>query len=202
MTAVREKVDEWVAGGYAEVLTEPAHCCNPLSDVEKYDVMNDKIKLRVVLDMSRHVNNCREDWPVKLDDLTVAESILEPFDYLTAFDLKNQFFHVQLHPSQKKYFGFAVPDTNGVVKYYQFKILVYGCKPAVAIVTKLLKPIKSYLHKFGIKATITLMMGGWQQVQPWKQKQKQFYFFGVYSYVVGMFSGQNHTLNRHKNCII
>jgi hypothetical protein len=116
MTAVREKVDEWVAGGYAEVLTEPAHCCNPLSVVEKYDVMNDKMKLRVVLDMSRHVNNCIEDWPVKLDDLTVAESILEPFDYLTAFDLKNQFFHVQLHPSQKKYFGFAVPDTNGVVK--------------------------------------------------------------------------------------
>jgi hypothetical protein len=154
MTAVREKVDEWVAGGYAEVLTEPAHCCNPLSVVEKYDVMNDKMKLRVVLDMSRHVNNCIEDWPVKLDDLTVAESILEPFDYLTAFDLKNQFFHVQLHPSQKKYFGFALPDTNGVVKYYQFKILVYGCKPAVAIVTKLLKPIKSYLHKFGIKATI------------------------------------------------
>jgi hypothetical protein len=31
---------------------------------------------------------------------------------------------------------------------------VYGCKPAVAIVTQLLKPIKSYLHKFGVRMTI------------------------------------------------
>ncbi len=154
MALVREKVAEWVSEGYAECVEEPAWCCNPLSVVEKYDPMSDKSKFRVVIDMSRHVNDCIEDWPVKLDDLSVAETILEPNDFLTAFDLKNQFFHVQLHPSQKRYFGFAVPDEEGNFAFYQFKILVYGCKPAVAIVTQLLKPIKSYLHKFGVRTTI------------------------------------------------
>jgi hypothetical protein len=154
MDIVRSKVAEWEEGGFVERISEPARCCNPLSVVEKYNPVSDKTKFRVVLDMSRHVNDCIEDRPVKLDDLTVAESILEQNDYLTAFDLKNQFFHVKLHPSQKCYFGFAVPDENGEFQFFQFRILVYGCKPAVAIVTKLLKPIKSYLHKFGVKTTI------------------------------------------------
>jgi len=79
---------------------------------------------------------------------------VEPGKFLTAYDLKNQFFHIRLHESQKKFFGFAVPDEKGGMQFYQFKILVYGSKPAVAVVTDLLKPVKAYLHRQGVKISI------------------------------------------------
>ena len=53
-----------------------------------------------------------------------------------------------------RYFGFAVKNESGVEKYYYFKILVYGCKPAVYIVTRLLAPVKSYLHNVGVKLSL------------------------------------------------
>ncbi len=151
---VRNKVATWLAAGYVERLSEPAFCCNPLSVAEKLDVFSDELKKRLVIDMSRHVNLCIADTPVKLDDLTQAEQVLELGDYMQAFDLKNQFFHVKLHPSMKNFFGFAVEEEDGSVSYYQFKILAYGCKQAVAVVTKLLKPVKSFLHSLGVRLTL------------------------------------------------
>gem|GEM_PF-3893740 len=154
MNVVREKVQEWKDGNFVEEIVGPELCCSPLSVVVKYDPVTEKTKYRVVLDLSRHVNQCIVESHVKLDDLSVAEAVLEKGDFLTAFDLKNQFFHVKLHPAMKKYFGFAVPDENGKIRYFRFKILVYGCKPAVSVVTDLLKPVKAYLHKLGIRTTI------------------------------------------------
>ncbi len=37
--------------------------------------------------------------------------------------------------------------------------MAYGCKPAVTIVTRLLRPIKAFLHRFGIKFTIYINDG-------------------------------------------
>ncbi len=154
MDVVREKVQEWIEGGYVECLQQQEFCCSPLSVVVKYDALTEKTKFRVVLDLSRHVNSFIKDSPVQLDDLAVAEAVLEPGDFLTAYDLKNQFFHVKLHPDMKKIFGFAVPDEFGNFQFYRFNILVYGCKPAVSVVTDLLKPVKAYLHRLGIRTTI------------------------------------------------
>jgi len=53
---VRDKVKDWLAAGHIERLHEPATCCNPLSVVVKHDPVSDKVKSRVVLDLSRHVN--------------------------------------------------------------------------------------------------------------------------------------------------
>ena len=154
LDVVRGKVQEWLRDGYVEKLDGPAHCVNPLSVVLKYDPVSDVSKYRVVLDLSRHVNGCIVNRSSKLEDLSVTEAAVEPGEFLTAFDLKNQFFHVRLHESQKKFFGFAVPDEKGVMQFYQFQILVYGSKPAVAVVTDLLKPVKAYLHRQGVKLSI------------------------------------------------
>lgn len=53
-----------------------------------------------------------------------------------------------------KYMGFMVPDPDDSPVYYEFKVMAYGCKPAVTVVTRLLRPIKAYLHSFGIKFTL------------------------------------------------
>ena len=73
---------------------------------------------------------------------------------MTAFDLKNQFFHVKLHPDAKIFFGFETTSKSGEQEFFQFNVLPYGLKPAVAIVTKLLLPIKAFLHRFGIRLTL------------------------------------------------
>ena len=151
---VQRQVKEWLDAGFIDPLPQPAWCSSPLSVVQKYDAVNDVLKERLVLDLSRHVNVFLPDTHVKLDDLSVSEYLLDLEDYMASFDLKNMFFHVKLHPDMYRFFGFSCPDAAGVLQYYQFKVLIYGCKPAVHIVTRLLMPVKSYLHTLGIKISI------------------------------------------------
>jgi hypothetical protein len=92
--------------------------------------------------------------PVKLEGLEATEQLISPGNYLAIFDLENQFFHVALRKEDRKYFGFMVPDEQGRPEYYQFTVMAYGYKPAVAVVTKLLQPVKAYLHKMGVKLTL------------------------------------------------
>jgi hypothetical protein len=73
---------------------------------------------------------------------------------MASFDLANQFFHVKLHQADKKFFGFQLPGKDGVSEYYQFTVMAYGYSPAVEVVTRLLRPVKAYLHQLGIKLSI------------------------------------------------
>jgi hypothetical protein len=85
-------VQEWIEGGYVESLPQQEYCCSPLSVVIKYDALTEKTKSRVVLDLSRHVNNFINDSPLQLDDLAVAEAVLEQGDFLRPTTLKINFF--------------------------------------------------------------------------------------------------------------
>ncbi len=169
----RDKVDKWEKQGFVQRLTQPAYCTNPLTVAEKYDLETDTIKLRPVLDLSRHVNLLVEDRPVQLDDLSRIEHLLEPADYMAAFDLKNMFFHVKLHPSVWKFFGFAVLDERGDLTYYQFKVMVYSLKSAVHVVTRLILPLKAFIHQLNIRFSIYVddgcCLGKQLQVTQWKQ---------------------------------
>ena len=154
LEVVRSKVAEWEAGGFVERLDSQPWCCNPLSVAVKYDPVADSTKYRPVIDLSRHVNKHIRELNVKLDDLSAAEVLISPGDFLTSFDLENQFFHVKLAPECKKYFGFALPLEGGGEQFFQFNIMAYGFAPAVGVVTKLLQPVKAYLHSKGIKLSI------------------------------------------------
>jgi hypothetical protein len=59
-----------------------------------------------------------------------------------------------LHPQARRYFGFELADAAGVVRFYQFTVMVYGFKSAVRVVTRLILPIKSFLHKLGVRFLI------------------------------------------------
>jgi hypothetical protein len=73
---------------------------------------------------------------------------------MTSLDLENQFFHVRLAPGMRKYLGFAVPAVDGSMQYFQYEVMAYGVKPAVTVVTRLLRPIKAYMHTLGIRFSI------------------------------------------------
>jgi hypothetical protein len=55
--AVTEKLAKWLSEGYVEEVKVKPHCCNSLSVVEKMDPDTKEIKKRVIVDMSRHINN-------------------------------------------------------------------------------------------------------------------------------------------------
>jgi hypothetical protein len=154
MDVLKDKVAEWVREGHVEKLAEPPWCTNPMSVAAKYDPVKDETKLRPVIDLSRHVNKCVKDSHVKLDDLSLAEELIAKGDYMASFDLANQFFHVKLNPADRKFFGFALPSGEGKSDFFQFTVMAYGYSPAVEVVTRLLKPVKAYLHQLGIKLSI------------------------------------------------
>ncbi len=154
MEVLKEKVKEWEDDGYVERLDGPAWCCNPMSVAAKYDPVKDETKLHPCIDLSWHVNKHTRISHAKLDDLTVAQELVSRGDYMASFNLANQFFHVKLHQADKKFFGFELPGKYGVSEYYQFTVMAYGYSPAGEVVTRLLRPVKSYLHQLGIKLSI------------------------------------------------
>ena len=152
--AVREKVNDWLLSNSVEKVPYKPFCVNPLNLVTKTDNVTGKLKHRPCIDMSRHLNPLMKEEKCKLEDLSIAEQLVDKNDFMCTLDLKNQFFHVQLNSDYKKFFGFKLPNESGVNEYYQFKVMAYGCKPAVNIVTRLLKPVKQFLHLLGIRFTI------------------------------------------------
>ena len=104
------------------------------------------VKYRPCIDLSRHVNLHISDMGVKLDDLYVSEGLIAPGDFMTALDLENMYLHIRLRPDMRKYLGFAVPQEDGSTVFFQFRVMPFGVKPVVAVVTHLLKPVKAYFH--------------------------------------------------------
>ena len=154
MELVKEKVEKWMADGQVEMVDEQPWCTNPLSVAVKYDPVTDSTKFRPVIDLSRHVNKFAGDIKVKLDDLKTSEGLIRQGDFMASFDLENQFFHVHLDPRFRKYFGFALPKEGGGEQFYRFTVMAYGYKPAVGVVTRMLQPVKAYLHKKGVALTM------------------------------------------------
>ena len=151
---LRDTVATWEKAGFVERLSEPALCCNPMTVAVQYNLAANSVKYRPCIDLSRHVNLHISDMGVKLDDLYVSEGLIAPGDFMTALDLENMYLHIRLRPDMKKYLGFAVPQEDGSTVFFQFRVMPFGVKPAVAVVTRLLKPVKAYFHRLGIKFSI------------------------------------------------
>ena len=125
------------------------YCCNPLSVASKLD-SNGRVKLWLVLDLSRHINNFIDSPSVKLDDLSIIEQSLKKDIYMWSFDLKDQFHQIQVHEQFQKNFGFQFINPAGEWKYYVYKVLPFGLNMAVSLVTNIFKPFKAYLNSLNI----------------------------------------------------
>ena len=130
-----------------------------MSVASKVDLKTGEIKRRPCLDLSRHVNTFLQHWPTKLADLDSSAILIDPGDWQATSDVENQYFHVRVHPSQKKYLGFKLQEGNRPPIYYVFNVMIYGIKVAAAVVTRLIRPIVTYLHKHGIRFSIYIDNG-------------------------------------------
>ena len=66
-------------------------------------------------------------------------------DYAFKIDLQDAYFHVPIHPSSRKYLGFAFEN-----KVYQFQVLPFGLNTAPQVFTRLGHTVTGYLHRQGI----------------------------------------------------
>ena len=67
-----------------------------------------------------------------------------------SLDLDNMYFHIRLHPSMYQFFGFKLLD-EGKPRYFFSKVMFYGTRSAVYVVTTVLKPLKGLCHLLFIK---------------------------------------------------
>jgi hypothetical protein len=81
--------------------------------------------------------------------LTLAQELISPGDFMTAFDLEYQFFQVRLAPSMKKFFVFPCHHRQGPSTISSPLWLT-----TVSVLTRLLKPVKAFLHRHGVKFSI------------------------------------------------
>lgn len=66
------------------------------------------------------------------EDLSVAKEVLCPADYMSSFDLKSGYHHVNIFPDHLKF---------TVLSFFEFTVLVFGLSSAHYLFTKLLKPL-------------------------------------------------------------
>jgi len=151
---LRDKVAEWHRDGFIYKVSSRPFCCNPMTVAVQHNIVTNSVKYRPCIDLSRHVNNFISPIPCKLDDLSAAQELIAAGDFMTSLDLENQFFQVQLDPAMCKFLGFMVPEEDGTPAYYIFKVMPYGVIVAVAIVTRLLLPVKAFFHRLGIKFSV------------------------------------------------
>ena len=153
MDKLKSIIGEWELDGKCLKVSVKPRCVNPLTMVLQSNPVTGEVKYRPVIDMSRHVNNYMIVPHTTLQDLKTSEPWVTRGIFQTSLDLTSMFHHVRLHESMYEYFGFAL-DFNGVTQYYVFTILQFGNAYAVYCVTKLLKPVCSYMHSLSILFSI------------------------------------------------
>ena len=146
-------IGEWELDVKCLKVSVKPRCVNPLTMVIQSNPVTGEVKYRPVIDMSRHINNYMIVPHTKLKDLNTSEPWVTRGIFQTSLDLTSMFHRVRLHESMYEFFGFAL-DFDGVTQYYGFTILQFGNAYAVYCVTKLLKPVCSYMHSLSILFSI------------------------------------------------
>ena len=154
MGVLREKFLTWETQGKVVEVANPPRIVNPLSLVTKFDGEKNQMKYRPVIDMSRHVNTLIEDRKVKLSDLTFFEPLFVKDSYGISWDFTAMYHQLRLTKGTADLFGCAVEQEDGSVKFYKFTHLMFGAKPAVYIMTWILRPAMNFLRDNSIKAGI------------------------------------------------
>ena len=82
----------------------------------------------------------------KMETLFSIIAALQPQEWITKIDLKDEYHHIMVHVNIRKYFRFVVA---GIV--YQFQVLPFGLSTAPREFTKTLAPVIQLLHSQGIQ---------------------------------------------------
>ena len=147
---VEESIENLLAQGCIEELSEMPYCCNPLTVAEPTGK-----KLRLVLDL-RHVNENLEFPKFKYENLKTASKHFEKDQYFITFDLKSGYHHVPIHKDDQKFLGFCWTFPDGKTRFFRFVVLPFGLASACYAFTKVLRPLIKKWRAQGIRCTVYL----------------------------------------------
>lgn len=85
----------------------------------------------------------------KMEGLHTVKEIIKPGDWFVKLDLKDAYFTIPIHSSQRKYLRFMLQG-----KTYEFNCLPFGLSSAPWVFTKTLKPVIALLRELGVRLVI------------------------------------------------
>jgi hypothetical protein len=149
MDFVRTEVARLVAAGQVVEVAKVTKVTNPLSVAFKVNP-DGSIKKRLVIDLSRWVNNFVKPDVYRMSRFQDALDQLDQGDFQSVYDVSKAYHHIRLHPELYKLVGFCVVDTTGKERLYHFVVVVFGLGPAGQLLGRMMRPILRFLTLNGV----------------------------------------------------
>ena len=146
---VRLAIDDLINTGAIVESDTPPYIVNPLTVATK------GTKPRLVIDL-RHLNKNLIHIKVKFEGIETALQFLQLGGYMTTFDLKNGYHHLEVVQSQQHLLGFSYTDWQDNIRFFYFRVLPFGLATAGQIFTKVLRELICYWRHSAIQATVFL----------------------------------------------
>ena len=111
-------------------------------------------KKRLIHDL-RHINQYLTTPSFKMEDLNAARPSLFKNGFMFTFDFMKGYYHVNLHPSIQKYFGFSF-NFQGEQYFGHYTVGPFGLSSMPLLFTKLLKPWTKRWRSLGLHCFLYL----------------------------------------------
>jgi hypothetical protein len=144
---VQQAISDLLRSDCIEQVSTASYCCNPLTVAEGK-------KLRLVLDLSRHVNKYVRYCQFTYESWSDVRPLITKGCYFLTFDFKSGYHHVSLMKTQRKYFGFSFVSSDGIRRFYRFTQLPFGLSSACYIFTKITRSLVKHWRRQGLNAFI------------------------------------------------
>ena len=95
-------------------------------------------KKRLILNLC-YVNKHVYKECIKSEDLRLMEQFLNPHDYMFKFDMKQGYYHINIHNHIKNLLVFHKRLGGGKTCYFVFTVLLFGLTSAPFIFTKVMR---------------------------------------------------------------
>ena len=125
-------------------------CCNPITVATKI-LPDGSTKLRLVIDLSRHVNPSLHETKFRMP--TMQDVVDDTFEgeWMAVFDLEAAYHNIRLHPETYCLVGFMVPDEKGEELFYVYVVLPFGLASAALVLYRMTKPVVQFLRLQGVR---------------------------------------------------
>lgn len=140
---VLEAVAELLWNGFAEVVSVPPFCVNPLQVAKQSNG-----KKRLIIDLT-FVNQFVYTESFKMDTLQVAAPFFPSNGWGFSYDMSRGYNHLCVHPDFHTFLGFSF-SINGIAFYAQYTVCPFGLSPIPRLFTKVLKPILAHWRQLGM----------------------------------------------------
>jgi hypothetical protein len=136
---IDQEIDRFLNMGIIEKASDPMH--GYISNI--FTRPKKSGGYRIILNL-KPLNNDIEHIHFKMDTLKSAINLMRKDCYFASIDLKDAYYSVAVHPSDRKYLQFYWGD-----QCFQFTSLPMGLSSAPRVFTKIMKPVFSHLRKLG-----------------------------------------------------